>query len=363
MKKLDVCIIMKNESANIERCLMCLVKKGFGDGGKLGKIIVVDTGSTDDSVSIAKRYVKDVYEYVWKDDFADAKNYAVGCADAEYVMVVDADEYLLEFDENEFDEFTKYNSDKIGQVSRNNLIEADGIIASQKDWTERIYNKELYFFTGRIHEQLVPIGHSTNLTEDKYVKINVNFEHSGYLLSREELGKKALRNRQLLEEEMRIDSTPYLHFQMAQSYMLERDTKHALEWYDKTLAFDLNPADEYVQMTVIGYGECLLDNGMEEKALDLAGVYDDFSFSPDYVFLMGQIYLNNNMPIEAYKEFAKCLTMDKRNARGDGVTDVYPLHNIGVINEMLGDKESARLFYSKAANLGYARSKARLEEI
>ena len=138
-----------------------------------------------------------------------------------------------------------------------------------------------------------------------------------------------------------------------------RDLASAYEWYKKGLAYDVNPQLEYVQMMVIGYGECMLNIGLEKEALSLASVYDDFSFTPEFVFLMGQIYLNNNMYMQAYGEFLKCLTM-KEN-RTQGVTSFFSYHNIGVINEILGNTEGAITFYKKAGD--YPRSVERLKEL
>ena len=67
----------------------------------------------------------------------------------------------------------------------------------------------------------------------------------------------------------------------------------------------------------------------------------------------------NTMLLQAYKEFLKCLSM-KPN-RNPGVTSHYSFHNIGVINEMLGNKEAAITFYRKAGD--YSRSVKRLKEL
>ena len=64
---LSVCIITKNQEENLERCLSALSGYGF-------ELVVVDTGSTDRTVEVAKRYTDRLFSFDWQDDFAAAKN-------------------------------------------------------------------------------------------------------------------------------------------------------------------------------------------------------------------------------------------------------------------------------------------------
>lgn len=85
MKTLSVTIICKDEEVNLARLLP---KLGFAD-----QVVVVDTGSTDNSVDIAKRYA-DVYFYRWRNDFAKARNFAISKATGDYVLWLDCDDDL-----------------------------------------------------------------------------------------------------------------------------------------------------------------------------------------------------------------------------------------------------------------------------
>ena len=353
--RITVCIIKKNEEKNIAECLKCLKKAGFGPGGACGDIVVVDTGSSDGSRETAGRYVDRVYEYEWRDDFAAAKNHAVSLSGTDLVWVLDADEFVEEYDHAAVTAFFSSHLEAMGRIRRRNLIKADGISGVQADLTERIYDRRRYRFVHPIHEQLLPFSGEAVAAE-----LPVCVRHTGYLLDEEGLKKKAARNIELLSAQLAgSPEDPYLYFQMAQSYMLKRDREAALEWYSKGLGFDVDPELEYVQMMVTGYGDCLLACGKKEDALGLEGVYGAFEKVPEYVFLMGQIYLANNMLIKAYGELLKCLSM--KEGRTEGVTSYYAYHNIGLINEMLGEKEAAVSFYEKAGD--YPRSKERLKEL
>jgi glycosyltransferase involved in cell wall biosynthesis len=88
--KLSVCIITLNEEANIGRTLKS-VQPLVGDGQ--GEIIVVDSGSTDKTVEIAKSFGAKVFTEPWK-GFAAQKNSALEKAEGEWVLSLDADEEI-----------------------------------------------------------------------------------------------------------------------------------------------------------------------------------------------------------------------------------------------------------------------------
>ena len=83
----SVCMIVKNESSNLERCLKSLVP--ISD-----EIIVVDTGSTDNTKEIAGRFTDKVVDFEWTGSFSDARNYAFSLATCDYIYSADADEEL-----------------------------------------------------------------------------------------------------------------------------------------------------------------------------------------------------------------------------------------------------------------------------
>lgn len=80
-------MIVKDEAANLAPCLDCLLP--IAD-----EIIIVDTGSTDETKQIAARYTEHVYDYTWTGDFSQARNYAFSFAKMEYIYSADADERL-----------------------------------------------------------------------------------------------------------------------------------------------------------------------------------------------------------------------------------------------------------------------------
>jgi len=89
---LSICIITKDESKNLKRCLDSLLPLIVEDWCEL---IVVDTGSSDDSIDVAKKRYAQVYEKTFDPwSFSDARNYAISKAVGKRVFIVDSDEEL-----------------------------------------------------------------------------------------------------------------------------------------------------------------------------------------------------------------------------------------------------------------------------
>ncbi|RCK71996.1 MAG: Glycosyl transferase, group 2 family protein [Anaerolineae bacterium] len=84
---LALCMIVKNEAENLPRCLDSV--KDVVD-----EMIIVDTGSTDNTKEIASSYGAKVYDFEWVNDFSVARNYSIDQAKAEWILVLDADEAL-----------------------------------------------------------------------------------------------------------------------------------------------------------------------------------------------------------------------------------------------------------------------------
>lgn len=357
MSPISICIIMKNEEKNIGNCLQALTAHGFGPNGTYGEIVLVDTGSTDRSIEIAGKYLPKIHHFEWISDFSAAKNYAAGCAQNDWIISIDADESMQSFDADAVQEFMLLHKDHIGSLHFIITSEENHMTTKGNYRLGRMYHRKHYHFTGPVHEQLTPIDRSHPYAS---CPLPVSVFHNGYAEDPQTLSQKAARNNEILFRELeKAPDNPYLYFQIGQSYMLCRDMEAAYEWFGKGLAYDIDPKLEYAQMMVIGYGECMLATGREQEALSLLSVYDDFCDTPEFIFLIGQIYMNNNMYLKAYTEFLKCLSM-KPN-RTEGVTTFFAYHNIAVINEALGNRDMAIEFYKKAGD--YPRSKERLKEL
>ena len=85
--KISACMIVKNEADNLAKTLPSLSQV-------VDEIIVVDTGSTDETVAVAEKYGAKVLHFTWCDDFSAARNYSLRYATGDWVMWTDADELI-----------------------------------------------------------------------------------------------------------------------------------------------------------------------------------------------------------------------------------------------------------------------------
>jgi glycosyltransferase involved in cell wall biosynthesis len=94
MSSISVCIIAKNEEKNIYECIKSVYD--IAD-----EIILLDTGSTDKTIEIAQQFDKvKIYHTVWEDDFSKAMNLCISYAQYDWVLMIDADERINEFTQN-----------------------------------------------------------------------------------------------------------------------------------------------------------------------------------------------------------------------------------------------------------------------
>lgn len=142
---LSVCLIVKDEQSVLGRCLKCVKK--FAD-----EIVVVDTGSLDGTVKIAKKFTDKVYFFKWCDDFSAARNYAFDRAESQLVMWLDADDIIT--DEN----CRKIRRLKDGFVDYDMAVLAY-VVAFDNGKPTFVYNRERIFrrdggyrFSGEVHE-------------------------------------------------------------------------------------------------------------------------------------------------------------------------------------------------------------------
>ena len=151
MNTLSVCLIVKDEADVLSRCLTCV--KGFAD-----EIIIVDTGSSDDTVAISKNYTDNVYFFKWCDDFSAARNFSFSKATADYIMWLDADDII-----------TIENAKKISDLKERNDFDVAmlGYAAAFDEYgnpsflycRERIFRRSRNFiWQGAVHEVIEPSG-------------------------------------------------------------------------------------------------------------------------------------------------------------------------------------------------------------
>jgi tetratricopeptide (TPR) repeat protein len=208
---LSVCMIVRDEEQMLPRSLAAVAPA-------VDEIIVVDTGSTDDTIAIAKSFGAKVIEFPWNGSFADARNASFAAAGGDWLLYLDADEILVGEDVEKLRSLTGHTWREAFYIDLTSYTGelGDGVAVANN--ALRIFrNRPGYRFEGRIHEQIV--GSLPTWAPGRIEHTHVRVQHYGYLGSVRDSREKYARNVKLLREQLAESTpTPFLHFNLGTEY-------------------------------------------------------------------------------------------------------------------------------------------------
>lgn len=337
MLPITVCMIAKNEDNHIEQCLKRLRPCQF-------EIVVVDTGSVDRTMEIAKKYTDKVYQFDWCNDFSAARNYAAKQASNDWVLTIDCDEYLENMNLADVEDALEHNTTSVGMIVRNNPYIIQGVRSIMSENIGRLYNRKYCHYEGIIHEQITTLeGH-----EPESFGLPLTFYHEGYV-SESDKRMRATRNLEMLLRDLDLKGpNPYIYFQLGQNYISLNDLDKAALYCKKGLSLNPDPHSAYVQSMIEIYGYCLIELAKYEEATSLQERYKHFDKHADFVYLMGMIYMKTKKWEQAIEEFLKATQITSYSRIG--VNSYRAFYNIGTIYENLGDRDKAIEYYKKCGD-------------
>lgn len=341
---LSLCMIVKNEAEDLPRCLKSVE-------GIVDEIIVVDTGSEDETIAVAQSYGAKVYTYPWQGDFSAARNFSLEKAQGEWILVLDADEELVKESAQDLHNFllaaqhTAYFLQEINYVGEKPGAEA------VLHLTPRLFqNRPEYRYKGAIHEQIGPSiienGGSIGFSPVKLL-------HYGYLRKAVLDKNKIQRNITILENEVkRQPFDPFTRYNLGIEYMRLEQYEEALKHFK--VAFSKLPSLE------MGYASILVRNiawalRQLKRYKDALKVVDDAILAyPDYtdlVFLKAQVLADMKRFSQAASFFELCIKQGEASPRHiteQGVGSYKAWYALGQIYEQLGDLGQAVRAYTQA---------------
>jgi len=273
-------LIARNEARCIARCLDSL-------SPWVDRILLLDTGSSDDTADIAARHGADVRHLPWPGDFAAARNHALACADADWNLIVDADEWLLSG--GEMLRGWCAGPPRLGQICIHS--NDDDSTTANRNWTTRLLPRGVHY-EGRVHEQ--PVAALPG------ARIPVHFGHDGFCAR--QLETKMDRNRPLLLAELRDHpDDPYLLYQLGKDAEMRDDDAAAAGYY--AMSLPRTPANaNWLHELFVRHLHMLGQTGRRDEALALADrEMQRWSESPDFFFILGNLLLDHaiDRPAEA----------------------------------------------------------------
>jgi glycosyltransferase involved in cell wall biosynthesis len=218
---ISLCMIVKNEESCLGRCLKSAC--GFVD-----EIIVVDTGSTDRTVEIAKGHGARIYHHPWENDFSKHRNQSLAYATGDWILQLDADEELFGEDGSQLAAIAREGKADFYNCQFHD-IKKDGSVHGVFNLIRFFRNGMGMNFERKVHNQLQ--------TRGRGAYCGVRIRHYGYDLSPEQMEAKHIRTTTLLKEMLATDpEDAYSCHQLAASYSMHREFDKAVEQGEKALA-------------------------------------------------------------------------------------------------------------------------------
>lgn len=150
---LSLCMIVKDEGKTLERCLNSV--KSF-----INEIIIVDTGSKDNTVEIAKKFNAKIYKFKWIDDFSAARNFAFSKATSDYIMWLDGDDFINEDDIKKIENLLSNMDSSYDYISAEYILarNSEGKVSTSLRRNRIVKRQSAFLWVGNVHEYLAVYG-------------------------------------------------------------------------------------------------------------------------------------------------------------------------------------------------------------
>jgi glycosyltransferase involved in cell wall biosynthesis len=297
---LSLCMIVKNEEKVIERCLSSI-------SHLVDEVIVVDTGSTDSTKEIVKKYTTDIYDFEWINDFSAARNFAASKATGEWIVVLDADEYVDEENFKDFIQELKDDNDLFDAYYAK-ILNFTGNLGENvvQNFHDRIYknNGEISFHRS-IHEQFK--NNKGEPLKNKNSKLVIF--HSGYLNQTVNEKSKNQRNKEILDKEMSSgEINAFDYFNLGNEYCSIGEYSKALESYLEAYKLKTDFRLSWVSTTLIQIVICLIYLKRYNDALNVIKDAEDmYTSSPEFLYLKGETFFLRGQMEDAKEIFSQII--------------------------------------------------------
>jgi|GEM_PF-1419014 len=228
--KISACLMVKNEEELLPQCLESI-------HDLVDEIIVVDTGSEDRTVEIAKSYGAKVYHHPWENNFSKHRNQSISYATGDWFLIIDADEKVKR---------DNLSVEKIRTALANVSPKKNAVLATVVDYkrsgTENVRFKSARFFRNNAGVHYAGTVHNKPTYTGQAVNSDLHIFHYGYDLDKEKMQAKFKRTTSLLKQ--RINENPgdfEAYFYLANSYGSEGMFEESIKYAQQSI--DLMPDD------------------------------------------------------------------------------------------------------------------------
>lgn len=337
---LSLCMIVKNEENTLSRCLESV--KDIVD-----EIILVDTGSTDSTVEIAKSYGAKVFFYKWDNSFANARNYSLSKASKDWILIMDADDELVKEDKDKV-AFLINNEENKLNAYLGETLSYSGELKSYNIYSNLnirfIRNGKGYKFIGDIHEQIKP-GSEDEKKQVFLGLVDIRFYHYGYLNETIIKKDKRKRNMDIIEKMLKNDpNNAFMLYNMGVEYSAKGDYSEALNYLNKAYK-NFIPAAGFGSKLILKMISCNEYLNNLDECLKLIEVGQEYyPACTEYEFCKANIFYKKRKYLSAIDSAKKCISMGESPVllrEVSGIATYKSYYLLGIIAYDVGDYDDA----------------------
>lgn len=326
--ELSLCMIVRNEEQHLAQCLSS-VKDAVDE------IVILDTGSTDNTREIAARYTPHVHDYVWQDDFAAARNSSFALATKPFILWLDADDVIDAPQLEKLKALKQELSEGVDAVMMPyHYAFSPGGTPSIVFERERIVRRAAGFsFSGVVHEAMLVSGN--------ILHTDIAVRHTG-----EHGAQSSRRNLAIYETWLARGAafSPRDQYYYARELKNADEYERALQAYDRFLAMDgwwINRQDARMEK-----GECLAALcRFKEARRSYFAALEEGEPRAEMLCALGESFLREGQLRAAaawYRAALLCrMPEDRRSFVYPDAYGYVPLMQLCLILSRLGDEEEA----------------------
>ena len=342
---ISLCMIVKNEAEHLPRCLKSV--KGVVD-----EIIVVDTGSTDNTVELARQFGASVISSPWQNDFAYARNIGVDQAKGDWILWLDADEELEASDREKLRVCAQHEEFEAFLLQIYNYI-GDGSQGATINPVLRMFrNRPAYRFEGRIHEQIA-LSIFRHKPDAALHLTDIKIHHYGYeqeiVIKKDKIRRNISMLQQMLSEK---ENDPFTLYNIGVEYLRIAEAQQALVAFRKAKSLVDPVATSYAHLLVKYEIRCLLTLGRVEEAIRICdegiGLYPHYT---DLRHIKGTCFAQLGKLEEAIDCLRHAVEMGP-SANGyhteEGIGTYQTCYALGIVYEAMRDYHSAVEWHMQA---------------
>ncbi|MGC9325299.1 MAG: glycosyltransferase [Desulfomonilia bacterium] len=254
---LGVIMIVRNEEQALPGILSDVKK--IAD-----EIVIVDTGSEDDTVGVSESFGAHVEYFPWKNDFAAARNYSIECASCDYLLWLDADDRIDEKDQNSLASLKTRLSPGGDRAYMLRILNSTHDAPATVSYQTRIIPKKPGVrFEGKVHEQILPSLEASGITIES---TEIVIRHTGYHDKETRLAKGKRNLEILLDEYNEGKQTATQCFFIAMASIAVGDYAQCLEYLKQ--AREKRSSEDWFHYSFAVATECLMRLDRFQEAYD-----------------------------------------------------------------------------------------------